>query len=91
MPAATETGPGAGAVLRVTEYLCASALDAGGAQLLRVEAGAGGGRCAFVFDDRQGRASALLRQHRGGVLKISSRDMAQSVHRMKDEIFGARR
>ena len=41
--------------------------------------------CIGVFE----RPAAL--DAAGGVLKISSRDMAQSVHRMKDEIFGARR
>jgi len=77
-------------ILRVDEYLCAAAIRAAGGQLLRVEPGVGGGRCTFIFDDRDDRASALLRQHRGGVLKVSSKAMAQSVHRMKDELFAVR-
>jgi len=77
-------------VLRVTEYLSAAALDAGGAELLRVEAGTNGGRCTFVFDDRHGRASALLRLHQHGALEVSSKKMAAAVHAMKDALFSVR-
>ena len=78
-------------ILSITEYLSAAALDAAGAELLRVEAGAAGGRCTFIFDDRDGRASALLHQHRSGVLRVNSRDYAAAVHRAKDQLFAARR
>jgi hypothetical protein len=77
-------------ILRVDEYLCAAAIRAAGGQLLRVEPGVGGGRCSMIFDDAHGKASALLRLHKAGVLKVCSRDYADAVDAVKRELFAAR-
>lgn len=74
--------------LTVTEYLTAAALRAAGARLLRVEPG---DRCGMVFDDTARSASAMLQRHRDGKLRISSRDMADAIQAVKNEIFAARR
>jgi len=88
MPATTETTNAN--ELAVQEYLSAAAIRAAGGELLRVEPGVNGGRCAIVFDDTDGKASALLRMHRGGVLKVCSLTFADCVDSVKRDIFAVR-
>jgi len=77
--------------LTVTEYLTASAIQAGGARFLRTEAPMEKrGKCGLVFDDSDGEASRLLAAHQQGTLKIPTRDFAAAIYLIKDSIFGAR-
>jgi hypothetical protein len=78
--------------LEVFDYLAASALVSAGARFLGAEPPANGsGKCALLFDDTEGDASRLLREHQAGALRVVSRDYAGAIHQVKDSIFGVRR
>jgi hypothetical protein len=77
--------------LTVTEYLTASAIQAGGARFLRADPpGTGRGKCALIFDDETGESSRLLAAHQQGALRIPTRDFAAAIQMVKDTIFQAR-
>jgi len=76
--------------LSIGEYMAAAAVRTAGGTLLEVHQN-GGARCVMLFDDSDGKASDLLARHRAGTLEISSREMADSIQSVKNEIFAARR
>jgi hypothetical protein len=78
-------------ILIVTEYLTASAIQAGGGRFLRAEPpGEGRSKCGLVFCDDDGKASELLAKHQQGTLRIPTRDFASAIGSMKNAIFTAR-
>ena len=77
--------------LIVTEYLTASAIQAGGARFLRAEAPTEKrGKCALIFDDENGEASRLLAAHQQGTLQLPTRVFVAAIQMVKDTIFQAR-
>ena len=77
--------------LIVTEYLTASAIQAGGGRFLRAEPPKEArGKCALVFDDEGGEASRLLEAHQRGTLRLSTREFAAAIGMMKSTLFQAR-
>ena len=78
-------------VLELSEYLSAAALVAAGVELVEVKPPSGfKSRCALVFADVGGRASAVLDEHRRGDLMVSSLKYAEAVNDLKARIFRVR-
>lgn len=75
----------------VSEYLSAALLKASKIRLAEVKPGDIGGRVVLVFDDSDGKAAALLDQHRNGGAMINSADFASAIRDVKDQIFSVKR
>lgn len=75
-------------ILKVGEYIAAATLKSLDIPYLGVEPN--GRRCAFLFDDASGRATAILRHHENGGTEVNSARLAAELNFLKSAMWAAK-
>lgn len=79
---------GTAAILKISEYIAAAAIKSLDVPYLGVDAT--GRRCLFLFDDSDGRASAILRQHENGGAEVNSARLSAELNFLKSAMWAAK-